>query len=629
MLQMLPFGSYPGGTTNPPDFIFGQSLQNIAITGAGIIDGNGAGWQNAILTNSSIVRPRALFAPQSCSNVLVQDVTMQNPPNTHISDRYTCANVTVNNININTPDGTHNTDGIDLNATNVIIANSHISDGDDHIAMTQCSGVTITNCLFGTGHGVSIGSYTSGGISNLLVINCVWTNGTSGIHLKSDDGRGGLVQNLKYINLAMTNTQIPIFFYSYYTNDGTSTGVDPAQAASYTSVPVNANTPIWRNIYISNLTAVAAAGFPAGMIWGKPEMSFSNVVMDHVNITASGYFEIYHAQGIQLIDSMITVPATNALALYDAGVTISNRAPATNLVLLEGVATNGYVNSLSLYDAQAALSTTNVLANNNGITLSDATLTINNNLNQSSSDNYSFVLGANAAVVAVEGSLALGGTNNIYAGSGFTNGVYTLMTYTGTLGGNFPTLGATPPGFACSLNTNTMGQVDLIVLPPPAGTPANLTALGTNLWIILNWSTSSNAAAYNVKRSTTNGGTYSTIANVTATNYADPAVNPGTTYYYAVSATNSSGESANSVQAGATPLPSLVATNVIFYLSGNQMHLSWPQDHLGWRLQIQTNALSQGLLANWATVANSTNVISTNLVITPANGAVFLRLVYP
>jgi hypothetical protein len=59
------------------------------------------------------------------------------------------------------------------------------------------------------------------------------------------------------------------------------------------------------------------------------------------------------------------------------------------------------------------------------------------------------------------------------------------------------------------------------------------------------------------------------------------------------------------------------------------LQLSWPQSHLGWRLQIQTNDLTDGLGTNWVTVANSTNVNSANVPLNPANGSVFLRLVYP
>jgi pectin methylesterase-like acyl-CoA thioesterase len=632
-LQMLPYGSYPGGTS-PTDFISASKLHDIEISGSGTIDGQGADWwatNNA--TPGGINRPKAMFAPSTCTNILVRDVTLQNPPNTHISFRSICVNVTVDHININTPSPSPNTDGIDCSGVNVLIANSHISDGDDMIAMGDGHvgafnySFTITNCLFGNGHGVSIGSYTSGGLSNLLVINCTWTNGTSGFHLKADDDRGGVVQNIRLINLAMTNTQIPIFLYSYYTNSGTSSGASVAQAAAYPAFPVSSTTPIWRNIYISNLTAVAASGFPAGIIWGKPELSFSNVVMDHVNITASKYFQLYNAQGVQLIDSQITVAATNSIALYNADLIISNRGPAANLVKLEGITTNGYGNSLAFYNAQVSLRNTNAL-DDGPLTLAASTLTVSNNLALTPSAVYNFSVGTNIAQVAVKGNLQLGGNINISAGNGFTNGTYTLMTYTGTMNGNLPALGATPSGFISTLSSATANQINLIVSQVP-GIPVNLTAVGSNLLIRLNWYASANAAGYNLKRSMTNGGAYSIIANIITTNYSDPTVNPGANYYYVVSATNSAGESGNSTQASAVPLPSQVLTNLNYQASGSQLQLWWPSDHLGWHLEAQTNSLNLGLATNWSPVIGSGATNQMSFPFGFSSGSVFFRLAYP
>jgi hypothetical protein len=57
--------------------------------------------------------------------------------------------------------------------------------------------------------------------------------------------------------------------------------------------------------------------------------------------------------------------------------------------------------------------------------------------------------------------------------------------------------------------------------------------------------------------------------------------------------------------------------------------LNWPVDHLGWRLETQTNSLYVGIGANWVTVPNSnlTNQFSRPINIT--NGSVFFRLTYP
>jgi len=64
-------------------------------------------------------------------------------------------------------------------------------------------------------------------------------------------------------------------------------------------------------------------------------------------------------------------------------------------------------------------------------------------------------------------------------------------------------------------------------------------------------------------------------------------------------------------------------------LSGNTLTLAWPADHLGWRLEVQTNSLSAGLGANWFTWPNSTNVTTVPIPLSPANPTVFFRLVYP
>jgi hypothetical protein len=61
--------------------------------------------------------------------------------------------------------------------------------------------------------------------------------------------------------------------------------------------------------------------------------------------------------------------------------------------------------------------------------------------------------------------------------------------------------------------------------------------------------------------------------------------------------------------------------------SGGNLNLSWPT--VGWRLQIQTNALSAGLGTNWVTVPNSTTVNALSVPVVAGNPTVFLRLVYP
>lgn len=72
------------------------------------------------------------------------------------------------------------------------------------------------------------------------------------------------------------------------------------------------------------------------------------------------------------------------------------------------------------------------------------------------------------------------------------------------------------------------------------------------------------------------------------------------------------------------PPPQLTAA-----LAGDQLEIRWPATELGWRLEAQTNSLATGLTPDWFEVADSTTTNQIFLPISPANDAVFLRLVHP
>ena len=646
IVRLLPYGSWPGspytGTVSP--LINGSSLTNIAITGMGMFDGQGSPWWITNSADSTINRP-LILSLQPCSQVLLQDFTSSNPPVAHIVLKGAGGNINIIGIKLFAPDSSdpvnpsHNTDGVDLAETNAVIQDCAISTGDDNIAIGSSGSVSkdilVTNCFFGYGHGVSIGSFTSGGVSNLTVINCTFSNTGNGIKIKSERDRGGVVQNLNYYNITMTNVGWPIQFYSYYEYGlGILTTVTPAFAAStaFTSTnPIPYEPPIYRNITISNLTANVPNGRPPLMILGLPDYPISNVIFKAMNLISSSTSTsgIYNATNIQFIDCSLPVPAGNkTVQLWNADITFSNSSASTNLYLFDGLTTNGIGNTLAFYNAQASLKNTNVMAGG-AVTIADSILTVSNNLELTTATPFNFVIGTNPATLAVNGNLASGGIVNVAAGTGFTNGTYTLITYTGNLSGSLPTLGTTPSGYSYSLSSATANQIKLIILPPPPGIPTNLTALGTNLLIALNWSASLNAMGYNLKRATTNGGTYSTIASLAGTNYSDATVSPGVTYFYVVSATNFLQESADSIPASAIPLPSSASTSLNFQATSGQLQLTWPQDHLGWRLESQTNSLGVGLGTNWTTVFGSS---ATNQMLFPfgtRNGSVFYRLAYP
>ena len=113
--------------------------------------------------------------------------------------------------------------------------------------------------------------------------------------------------------------------------------------------------------------------------------------------------------------------------------------------------------------------------------------------------------------------------------------------------------------------------------------------------INLAWNASVGASGYNLKRSTTSGGPYTTIAtNLPYLNYSDTGLVNGMPYYYVVTATNSFGESGNSSEASAWSV-STSPTPLNFVAMGGQIQISWPMDHTGWHLQVQTNAPNAGI----------------------------------
>jgi hypothetical protein len=479
LLEMLPYGSYPSTiitntttngvtyTTNMAEFIYGTNLHDVEISGPGTVDGQGAPWWTAYNANNSVLRPPDMVGLAGCQRVLIQNITFQNAPEYHVSFEQSDGNVTIQSVTVNCPTtAAADTDGISLNATNCLVQNSSISVNGDHLQMggtvAPVADVLITNITFGTGRGLSIGSYTDSGASNITAINCTFSGSIDGIRLKSDRDRGGLVQDIDFLNIGMTNVSIPIMIYSYYDTVTQPNTITPAMAATNTAQPVTNTTPIWRDITISNLTATVPGGDEAGIIWGLPEMLVSNVTLAEINISASRTFDIFDARGIQFIDPHITLPGgSNTFTLFNADVTISNSAPGAPAITIGGADST---NSLALYNATASLTSADLFAAT-PLTLGGSVLTNSGNLTLAAATVQDFLLGASGGTVAVTSNLTLNSTINITTNSGFGAGAYTLFTYAGSLGGS-PVLGPTPAGFNCSLDTNTAKKVILLVTQP-------------------------------------------------------------------------------------------------------------------------------------------------------------------
>jgi hypothetical protein len=115
-----------------------------------------------------------------------------------------------------------NTDGIDpISSRNITIAHSWIRTGDDNVAIKAgnngpTENVSILHNHFYSGHGMSIGSETNGGVRRVLVEDLSMDGTTSGLRIKSDVSRGGVVDQVSYRNVCLRDVKTPIDISTRY-----------------------------------------------------------------------------------------------------------------------------------------------------------------------------------------------------------------------------------------------------------------------------------------------------------------------------------------------------------------------------------------------------------------------------
>lgn len=319
--------------------IYAADAENIAIVGRGTIDGQGAIWWHRLRLNDpkkfppgpqtdadraeakkfSRGRPH-LIRPVRCKDVLIQHVNLRNSAEWNVHPML-CEMVRVDGISITAPaTNAHNTDGINPEACrNVQIMNCRIDTGDDCVTLKSGlnelgrrmgrpdENITITNCVMYRGHGgVTIGSEMSGGVRNVVVSNCVFNGTDIGIRIKSQRGRGGVVEGLAVSNVVMVDVPSPFTITTFY---GGKDKPDDIFA-------VDEGTPRYRDFIFSNITARGAK--VAGSITGLREMPIENLTFDNVHIEAEAGFTCTNAKDITFLDSVIDTKKGPSLVLTNS-----------------------------------------------------------------------------------------------------------------------------------------------------------------------------------------------------------------------------------------------------------------------------------------------------------------------
>jgi polygalacturonase len=293
------------------------NAENVAITGEGVIDGNGASWWATMygaapsavassgIAGGQAARPR-LVVWDHCKHVSITGVTAQNSGFWTLVPYYS-DDVVIRNVRITATIPSPNTDAIDpFSSSNVVIDHVYEDVGDDNVAIKSgqanspggddpSKNITITDCDFHHGHGVSIGSEIAGGVQNVRVERVKFTGSDQAIRIKAARDRGNDVSNISFKDITMDGvTKASISISEYYPKVMPSGPVD--------AEPVGRLTPHFHNIRIENVTGVNGAW--AGAIVGLPESPVTDIVLKNVNIQA--------AKGLQVAYSDVT---TDGLAI--------------------------------------------------------------------------------------------------------------------------------------------------------------------------------------------------------------------------------------------------------------------------------------------------------------------------
>jgi polygalacturonase len=352
--------------------ISGTDLENIAITGEGIIDGHGEAWRaisktrltdaewqrlvssggvsdaktwypsagyiegsktpaaGVILPGKSLkdyesikdfLRPNMLVLT-NCKKFLLQDVTFQNSPAWCLHPLL-CQDLTLKAVHVRNLWNAQNGDGIDVESCrNVMIEGSTFDAGDDGICIKSgrdaegrrrgvpTENVIVKNDVVYRAHGgFVIGSEMSGGARNIFVSDCTFIGTDIGMRFKTTRGRGGMVENIHIRNINMRDiVHEAILFDMYYVAKPPATS-EPVKDEEI--IPVTETTPQFRNFYLDNVVCDGAE--KAIMIRGLPEMSIKGIHLENMVLKTERGVDIIEGQGITLKNIQLETKETSPL----------------------------------------------------------------------------------------------------------------------------------------------------------------------------------------------------------------------------------------------------------------------------------------------------------------------------
>jgi polygalacturonase len=298
----------------------GIDLEDVAVTGQGVLDGQGQPWWTSFERTMEMrvaaklsreaenppgaplewPRPRIINLVR-CQGVLVEGLTIKDSP-FYAAHLVYCQDVVINRVITSQRIAAHNT-GINIDSSkHVQITNCTLSYGGDGIGIKAgynedgrrvgipAEDILISGCqMYHTGDsGVAIGSETAAGIRNVVISNCVIEDCANGVYIRSPRGRGGTVEHIRVSNIVLnrieeTALKVSHFFDSVRMNQfkGGSARRD-LEISRSRKAPVDEGTPTFRNFAFDGITmgrvreAVLVEGLPERYVRG---LSFRDITV--------------------------------------------------------------------------------------------------------------------------------------------------------------------------------------------------------------------------------------------------------------------------------------------------------------------------------------------------------------
>jgi polygalacturonase len=347
--------------------ISGENLENVAITGAGVLDGGGNAWRpvkrekltagdwkalvksggvvgargdtwwpsRAAMTGARLVeklreegslnlkdyepahqflRPKMLQLI-NCRKVLLEGVTFQNPPNWTMNPLF-CQDVSILHVKVHNSYAAQNSDALDLESCqHALIRDCVFNAGDDGICLKSGRGA------FARQHWPPT--------EDVLIEGCTVYHAHGGFVIGSEMSGG--VRNVRINNCLFLGTDVGLRFKSTRGRGGVVENIDisnirmkdilgaaisfnmfyggqspldaPAGLSQTKPPPVNAGTPQFRDIHIQNVICLGAR--QAIILEGLPEMPIRNITLKQVSIAADKGALVADADGIRFEDVRI------------------------------------------------------------------------------------------------------------------------------------------------------------------------------------------------------------------------------------------------------------------------------------------------------------------------------------